>query len=75
MAKVFELETKNGRIFRVLVENDTQEKRLFKIMFDDSKNLGGEELVKIHCELYGIHSLKQFEDYYKSLQSKGDKNV
>ena len=74
MAKVFELETKNGRIFRVLVENDTQEKRLFRIMFDDSKNLGDEELVKIHCELYGVHNIKDFEDYYSSL-SKGDKNV
>ena len=58
MAKVFELETKNGRVFRVLVENQSQEKRLFKIMFDDSKNLGDEELVKIHCELNGIHNLK-----------------
>ena len=75
MGKVFELETKNGRVFRVLVENQSQEKRLFKIMFNDSKNLGDEELVKIHCELYGIHSLKQFEDHYKSLQSKGDENV
>lgn len=71
MAKVFELKTKNERIFRVLVENDTQEKRLFRIMFDDSKNLGDEQLVIIHCELYGVHNIKDFEDYYSSLSKGG----
>ena len=74
MSKVFELETKNGRVFRVLVKNDSQEKRLFKIMFDDFERLGDEQLVKIHCEVYGIHDLKQFEDYYTALK-KGGKNA
>lgn len=66
--KVHELETKNGRVFRVITNNDAQERRLFSLMFDGAgRRNDGEELVKISTVLNGIHSIKEFEDYYGSL--------
>ena len=63
--KIFELETKNGRLFRVAVSNESQKARLFKkIAENKGKN---EEFKTINCAINGIYGIKDFEKLADSL--------
>ncbi|MDD3466545.1 MAG: hypothetical protein PHE67_05275 [Campylobacterales bacterium] len=58
--KIFELETKNGRIFRVCVDSAAQEKRLFKVI-NENKKKTYEIFTRVECIKNGIHSIADFE--------------
>ena len=58
--QVFELSTKNGRVFRVAVSNENQQKRLNKVI-RENKEKGYEVFTEIKCITSGIHSMKEFE--------------
>lgn len=60
MAKVYELETRNGRSFRVVINNDAQEKRLFK-KIEENKAKGYEVFTRVDVIVNGIHDIKAFE--------------
>ena len=58
--KIWELETKNGRIFRVTIQNMNQQKRLMKkIKENGSKSY--EKFVRIEVVKNGIHDINDFE--------------
>ena len=58
---IWELETKNGRIFRVAVVNESQVKRMQKVIRDNKKK-GYEVFTRIDTNVCnGIHDIKQFE--------------
>jgi len=58
--KIFELETKNGRIFRVAIDNKNQEKRFLKKVAEN-KNKSYEVFKRVECVKNGIHNIKDFE--------------
>ncbi|MEA3386900.1 MAG: hypothetical protein U9Q66_00455 [Patescibacteria group bacterium] len=58
--KIYELETKNGRVFRVAVANNNQESRLHKVIASN-KNKSYEVFTRIEVIKNGIHDIKQFE--------------
>ena len=61
MSKIYEIETKNGRVFRVSANNKSQEKRLLKIISDNKNHKTYETFVRVEVVTNGIHSIKQFE--------------
>lgn len=64
--QIFELETKNGRIFRVAIVNKSQKQKLFKAIADN-KNKSYEVFVRTEVITNGIHDIKQFEKLADSL--------
>lgn len=65
--KIWELETKNGRIFRVAIQNENQQKRLMKkIKENESKSY--ENFIRIEVVKNGIHDINDFEKLADSLQ-------
>ena len=60
MIKIYELETRNGRVFRVVVENPGQEKRLFKVIGENKKK-SYEVFSRVECVNNGIHDIASFE--------------
>ena len=63
---IWELETKNGRIFRVAIENDSQTKRLIK-KIAENKNKTYEVFTRVETVKNGIHNIKDFEGLADSL--------
>ena len=57
--KIYELETANGRIFRVAIENENQLKRMNKATLDSRGKY--EKIIRVDCILSGIESIKNFE--------------
>lgn len=66
MTKIYELETKNGRVFRVAINNKSQENKLMKII-DENKNKTYEVFVSVTVANNGIHSIKDFESLTNTL--------
>jgi len=64
--KCYELETKNGRTFRVAINNDSQEQRLLKKVNENKGKY--EEFVRVEVVMDGIHDIKDFEKLADSLQ-------
>jgi hypothetical protein len=65
--KIWELETKNGRIFRVAIQNMNQQKRLMKkIKENESKSY--EKFIRIEVVKNGIHDINDFEKLADTLQ-------
>jgi len=64
---IYELETKNGRIFRVAIENRSQKDRLNKVIAKN-KSKPYEVFTRIECVKNGIHNIKDFEAIADSLQ-------
>ena len=64
--QVYEIETKNGRIFRIAVDNRSQEKRLFKVIADNKKK-SYEIFNRVECRTNGIHNIKDFEAIAETL--------
>jgi len=60
--KVYELETKNGRVFRVIIVNDSQQKKLRKLINDN------ETFVRVEVVINGVHDIKQFTQLCSALQ-------
>lgn len=60
MIKIYELETKNGRIFRIAVNNKSQEKRFLKVI-EDNKKKSYEVFTRVEFLKNGINDIKQFE--------------
>lgn len=58
--QIYELETKNGSIFRVAIENYSQKNRLLKKVYENKKK-SYEVFVRIECVKNGIHNIKDFE--------------
>lgn len=58
--KIYELETKNGRVFRVAVANKSQEKRLLRAV-QNNKTKSYEVFIRAEVVVNGIHDIKQFE--------------
>ena len=64
---IVQLETKYGRLFRVAIENNNQEKRLIDVI-RKNKNKSYEKFVNIYWNKFnGIHNIKQFEKIANSL--------
>lgn len=58
--KIWELETRNGRIFRVAIQNMNQQKRLMKkIKENESKSY--EKFIRVEVVKNGIHDINDFE--------------
>lgn len=58
--QVFKVETKNGRVFKVAIENSSQEKRFLKVI-NDNKGKNYEHFVNVKRIEHGIHNIKEFE--------------
>ncbi len=58
--KIYELETKNGRIFRVAINNDNQEKRLLKTV-KNNKSKNYEIFIRVEVVQNGICDISDFE--------------
>lgn len=58
--KIWELETKNGRVFKVAIENTNQEERLRKVIADNDKK-AYEKFVSVKVITAGIHNIADFE--------------
>jgi len=65
--KIWELETKNGRIFRVCVANNNQEKKLLEIV-EKNKEKSYEIFTRVEPITNSVHSMKTFEHLAESLQ-------
>lgn len=65
--KIWELETKNGRVFRVAIENANQEKRLQKCITENS-NKTYEKFISVKVITVGIHNISEFERLTDTLQ-------
>ena len=63
---IYELETKNGRTFRVAIENDSQLTRLYKKV-EENKTKTYEVFTRVECITNGIHNIKDFETLVDSL--------
>lgn len=61
--KVFEIKTKNGRIFRVLCENKNQIKRLNIAVSNSKHNNGGDSITDVSEALCGINTVSALEDF------------
>ncbi len=57
---IYELETKNGRIFKVGIENNNQLKRLHQVIHEN-KAKKYEVFTRIDIVVNGIHNIKDFE--------------
>jgi hypothetical protein len=65
--QVYELETKNGRIFRVAItDSKSQENRLIKVIAENKKK-NYETFIRVDCIKSGIHNIKDFELLANSL--------
>lgn len=65
--QIWELETKNGRVFRVAVANKSQEKRLLKVVHNN-KSKSYETFIRVEVVKSGVHDINQFEALANSLQ-------
>jgi hypothetical protein len=59
--KIYEIETRNGRVFRVATENANQEKRLSEIVNKNKQKSYYEVFTRVEVVKNGIHTIKQFE--------------
>ena len=66
--KIWELKTKNGRVFRVCIENANQEKRLHKVIADNENKTAYEKFISIKVITVGIHNIADFERLADTLQ-------
>ena len=66
MIKIYELETKNGRTYRVAITNKNQEKRLHKIIKDSEKNKY-EKIIRVEVIMRGIQDIGEIEAITKEL--------
>ena len=58
--KIYEVETKNGRTFRVVIDNENQKQRFFK-KIEENKKKSYEIFSRVECIKNGIHNIKDFE--------------
>lgn len=65
--QIYEAQTKNGRIFRVAIENQSQKKRFLAAIAKQDKS-SYESFVRVESVDYGIHNIKDFEKLTHSLQ-------
>ncbi len=63
MTSIYEVTTKNGRIFRVLIENNNQEKRMYNTFLNG-------EFDTVTRVLNGIHNISDFEKLADMLKNK-----
>lgn len=63
---IYELETNNGRVFRVSIDNDAQLARLNRAI--KTKDGGYEAFKRCEVVLNGIHDIKSFENLVQTLQ-------
>jgi len=59
--QIWELKTKNGRVFRVAIENARQEKRLKKVIADNNNTKTYEKFISQKVITVGIHNIADFE--------------
>ncbi|MDY0246736.1 MAG: hypothetical protein RBR26_07425 [Methanosarcina mazei] len=65
--KIYYVETKNGRAFKVAVANNAQEKKFLRIV-ENNKSKNYETFTRVEVAVNGIHDIKQFEQLADSLQ-------
>ena len=58
--KIYELETKNGCIFRVAIYNENQKLRLLR-KIEENKSKSYETFIRVEVVKNGIHDIKTFE--------------
>lgn len=63
---IYELETKNGRTFRVAIENKSQKNRLLRKIYENKKK-SYEIFIRKQIITNGIHNIKQFEELADTL--------
>lgn len=59
--QILELVTKNGRVFRVAIENANQEKRLNEIIEEHNNQKPYEQFVSQKVIVKGVHDIADFE--------------
>jgi len=59
--KIWELSTKNGRVFKVFIENENQEKRLKKVIANNNVGKKYEKFINVKVVQSGIHNIKELE--------------
>jgi len=64
--QIVRLETKNGRVFKIAINNENQKKRLQKVI-NDNKNKSYEVFVKVEYIEEGVQDIKQLENINKYL--------
>ncbi|MGE4510480.1 MAG: hypothetical protein AB7D43_05200 [Sulfurimonadaceae bacterium] len=64
--QVFKVETKNGRVFKVAIENSSQEKRFLKVI-NNNKGKSYEHFTSVKRVEHGIQTIKEFEALASSL--------
>ena len=65
--QIWELKTKNGRVFRVAIENASQEKRLKKVIADNNSKKTYEKFISQKVITKGIHNIADFEHLANTL--------
>jgi len=64
---IIEVTTKNGRVFRVALENQNQVNRFNQIVSDNKNKNGYELIVNVKVVLNGIHTIGEFEKLAEEL--------
>lgn len=65
MAQIYEVSTNNGKVFRVVVDNNSQYKKLLKAKSDSKGKY--EEITSVKCIVSGVHQNKYFLEIAKKL--------
>lgn len=65
--EIYELETVNGRVFRVAIANKSQKKRLLNAV-EKNKSKSYEVFKRVDAVNNGIHDIKSFEQIADTLQ-------
>jgi len=65
--RLFELKTKNGRIYKVMVENNNQYERLLKLIQQNKEKGGYEMFISVKNISNGIQNIADFEAICKNL--------
>lgn len=59
--QIWEVETKNGRVFSVAINNANQEKRLKKVIADNNSKKTYEKFISQKVIAKSIHNIADFE--------------
>lgn len=64
---IYEAETKNGRTYRVAINNKSQEKRFLKVIADNKEHKE-EKFIRVEVVQNGINTISDFEGLNKQFK-------
>lgn len=56
---IYQVETVNGRFFRIAINSDAQKKRMMKVINNSQDKY--ERFINLKCINNGVHNIKDFE--------------